>query len=151
MPLWLIFHPEEAFSTPESKQSLAADITSIYTRYGLPAFYVVVNFIPQPAVNTFVGGQNPSKPFVRFVVDHIAVHLGDNGAQMERIAALVDAALKPHVADKGYNWEYHIDETPRGLWKINGFAPPPFRSEAEKKWFELNRAVEWEKPPGASL
>lgn len=125
MPLWQIFHPEGTFTTPESKQALAADITSIYTTFSLPAFYVVVNFIPQPAHNTYIGGQNPTRPFIRLVVDHIAVHLGSDQTHMQSVTARVDAALKPHVADEGYDWEYHVDETPRGLWKINGLNPPP--------------------------
>jgi hypothetical protein len=52
------------------------------------------------------------------------------------------------VADKGYDWEYHIDETPRGLWRINGLAAPPFRSVAERKWFEANKAAAWTKEDG---
>jgi hypothetical protein len=56
----------------------------------------------------------------------------------------IDALLKPHIADKGYDWEFHVDETDRRLWKINGMNAPPFRSEAEKVWFRENRAVEWE-------
>jgi phenylpyruvate tautomerase PptA (4-oxalocrotonate tautomerase family) len=130
MPLWSIYHPPSTFTTPESKQRLAADITSIYTGTdgaGLPAFYVVVNFISLPATDIFVGGQNPSadKPFIRFVADHIAVHLENNEERMQRLMGLVDAALRPHVKEKGYDWELHIDETPRGLWVINGIAPPP--------------------------
>lgn len=125
MPLWQIFHPEGTFTNPESKQALAGDITSMYTSFGLPAFYVVVNFIAQPAHNTYVGGKNPPQPFIRLVVDHVAVHQGEDEARMQRLTARVDAALKPHIADKGYDWEYHVDETPRGLWKINGLNPPP--------------------------
>lgn len=56
--------------------------------------------------------------------------------------------LKPHVADKGYDWEYHIDETPRSLWRINGLVAPPFRSLAERKWFEENKASVWAKEDG---
>ena len=125
MPLWQIYHPPSTFTTPSSKQLLSADITSIYTRVGLPAFYVVVQFISTPATDTFVGGQNPSRPFIRIVVDHIAVHLGEDSTRMQKVVELVDVALKPHVSDMGYDWEFHIDETPRGLWMINGLVPPP--------------------------
>src|SRR4051812_17405637 len=100
MPLWQIFHPEGTFAIPEAKQALATDITTIYTTSGLPAFYVVVNFIPQPAQNTYVGGQNPTRPFIRLVADHIAVHLKEDETRVSRMTARVDTVLKPHIADK---------------------------------------------------
>lgn len=124
MPLWIVFHPEGTFNTHESKQSLAADITSFYTRIGLPAFWVVMEFVTIPRSNTFVGGQNPSNPFIRITVDHIAAH-ADNEAQMLRTSDTLDETLKKHFADKGYDWEFHVDHTPRELWKVNGFRPPP--------------------------
>ncbi|KAK0726146.1 putative oxalocrotonate tautomerase [Lasiosphaeris hirsuta] len=144
MPLWLVFHPEGTFKTTETKQALAADITTLYTGGGLPAFYVVVNFITLPHTSIFVGGENtsPDKPFIRFMVDHLAVHF--DAPQKLRVINKLDALIKPHVADKGYDWEFHIDETPRDLWKINGIVPPPFQSEAEKLWAKENKAVEWE-------
>lgn len=129
MPLWLVYHPQGTFTTAESKHALAADITSIYTGLGLPAFYVVVNFVPPAATDNFVGGTNSpaSKPFIRFVVDHISIHVADSddATHMSRMASKVDEVLGPHVADKGYDWEFHMDETPRGMWMINGFIPPP--------------------------
>jgi len=127
MPLWLVFHPEGTFPTPEAKQTLAAALTSYYTSAGLPAFYVIVNFITLPATNIFIGGQNapPERPFIRFMADHIAVHFGDDQARKERATTRLEELIKPHVADKGYDWEFSIDETPRELWKINGFIPPP--------------------------
>ncbi|KAK3933687.1 putative oxalocrotonate tautomerase [Diplogelasinospora grovesii] len=129
MPLWLIYHPEGTFVTPESKQALAADITQIYVSTGLPAFYVSVNYITLPSQNMFVGGQSRTsaggRPYIRISVDHIAVHMGDDAERHRNMVTRVDAVLKPYVADKGYDWEFHIDETPRGLWKINGFIPPP--------------------------
>ncbi|AEO58220.1 hypothetical protein MYCTH_50286 [Thermothelomyces thermophilus ATCC 42464] len=158
MPLWQIFHPPSTFTTPASKQALAADLTSIYTSAGLPAFYVVVHFIPVPGADTFVGGRPRSedagaRPFVRFVADHIAVHVtpknGDDDdvesvQKTTRVLDRVHAAIRPHVREQDCDWEVHIDETPRGLWAINGLVPPPFGSDAEKRWAELNRPVEWE-------
>ncbi len=126
MPLWLVFHPEGTFITPESKQAMAADITTLYTTAGLPAFYVGGNFSTLPHTNIFVGGKNTQeRPFIRFMVDHLAVHFGDDAERKLRVVNKLDALIKPHVADKGYDWEFHIDETPRELWKINGFIPPP--------------------------
>ncbi|KAK3682217.1 putative oxalocrotonate tautomerase [Podospora appendiculata] len=151
MPLWLVYHPEGTFTTQESRQTLAADITRIYTDAGLPAFYVVVNFVTLPSSNIFVGAESPAagKPFIRISVDHIAVHFGnyeDTAQRQLRMVTRVDQVLKPHVADKGYDWEFHIDETPRELWKINGFIPPPWHSEAEKLWAKENKPSAWQQP-----
>jgi len=130
MPLWLVFHPEGTFPTTESKKALAADITTLYTGGGLPAFYVVVNFITLPHGSIFVGGQTTpaAAPFVRFTVDHLAVHFRDDAARKRRVIDRLDELIRPHVADRGYDWEFHIDETPRELWMINGFVPPPRES-----------------------
>ncbi|KAJ5453724.1 uncharacterized protein N7458_004680 [Penicillium daleae] len=146
MPLWLVFHPPNTFDTQDAKQALANDITKIYTSAGLPAFYVTVQFILSPTSSCFVGGKpETERPFIRISVDHIAVHSNNDTGMHARITARVDAALKPHLADKGYDWEYHIDETARGLWKINGLVPPPYKSEAEQLWASANKASVWEK------
>lgn len=34
----------------------------------------------------------------------------------------------------GVDWELHISETPRDLWRVQGIDPPPTDSEAEKSW-----------------
>jgi len=34
------------------------------------------------------------------------------------------------------------------LWKINGMVPPMPNTKAEKEWWRLNRAVEYEKVDG---
>lgn len=53
----------------------------------------------------------------------------------------VDQTLKPHIAAKGYDWEYHGVETDRQLWKIQGQTPPDKDSEAEKVWRNENRPI----------
>lgn len=45
----------------------------------------------------------------------------------------------------GYDWEYHIDETERRLWKVKGLYAPPFGSEEENMWAKENKAVPWKK------
>lgn len=147
MPLWLIFHPDGTFEDDASKEALAADIVKIYTSAGLPAFYVVTNFIKMPGNTILVGGKKLSKdkPFIRLAIEHIAVTLPDEDETYKKVANAVDAALKPHIADKGYDWEFHIDETERRLWKINGMFPPAFGSEGERIWYQENWAVPLEK------
>lgn len=147
MPLWLIFHPDGTFEDDASKEAFSGDITKIYTGIGLPKFYVVVNFIKMPGNTMWVGGKKlgKEKPFIRVAIEHIAVALPNEDEAYQRTANAIDAALKPHVADKGYDWEFHVDETERRLWKINGMFPPAFRSEEEKVWARENRAVGVEK------
>jgi hypothetical protein len=124
MPLWIIYHAVGIFPTSSSKQSLADAITSFYTSIGLPAFYVVVNFVPLPPGNIFMGGKNPptSRPFVRFVVDHVAIHQPSK-TRKTFAAGRMTEMLGPHVG--GCDWELHVDETPKELWRINGIVPPP--------------------------
>ncbi|KAJ0163985.1 hypothetical protein CTA2_2007 [Colletotrichum tanaceti] len=147
MPLWIIYHPEGTFEDDASKEALSTDITKIYMGIGLPAFYVVVNFVKLPLNAMWIGGEKLSKdkpPFIRLSIEQIAVKLPDDDKAMRRMADQVDEVLKPHIADKGYDWEFHIDETDRRLWKIQGLHAPPFGSEQEKVWFKENKALPWE-------
>jgi Putative oxalocrotonate tautomerase enzyme len=53
--------------------------------------------------------------------------------------------MKPHLqARLELEWELHIAETPRNLWRINGIDPPPKDSEAEKIWKEQDKALPYE-------
>ncbi|KAK3076541.1 hypothetical protein LTS18_012736 [Coniosporium uncinatum] len=170
MPLWRIYHPEGTFLSPTHKSSLASSITSLYTAAGLPAFYVVVLFIPLPSENIFIGGQTrpppppldsvsnkhtnllipsnlpqsgapPSQaPFVRVFASNIARKLPD-GEYKAGFRQRVDAALDAWIRGYGYDWEWHADETDRELWQIQGFVPPATGSEAEGAWRRENRPV----------
>jgi phenylpyruvate tautomerase PptA (4-oxalocrotonate tautomerase family) len=154
MPLWQIYHPPDLFTDGATKAAFVEDITDMYTAVGLPAFYVVVLFIPMPTENVFVGGKTkPShaesdigsetdKPFVRVVITHIArtVPKG-NDAGYARVRSRLDKVVNPHLLDRGYDVEYHVHETERQLWKINGLVPPPYQSAEEQIWVRENRAV----------
>jgi phenylpyruvate tautomerase PptA (4-oxalocrotonate tautomerase family) len=144
MPLWLIYHPVGTFEDDASQQSLAQDITNFYTtNLGLPQFYVVVNFIKLAPNNVWVGAKSHEKPFIRITINHVAVHMPDSDEVHHRTTAAFDELLKPHIAEKGYDWEYHVDETDRRLWKVNGLIPPPHQSDSEKLWAKENRPVPW--------
>ncbi|TDZ54645.1 hypothetical protein CTRI78_v006107 [Colletotrichum trifolii] len=149
MPLWLVYHTPDSFVDIESKQAFVKDVTAWYMRIGLPAFYVIVNFLPMAPGTIWKGAEIPSKPFVRMSMDHIAVRLDDDADVYHRVTESFEKLLKPHIADKGYDYEYHVDETPRDLWRVNGFIPPGFGSVAEKKWFDLNKPVPYEAKDGA--
>lgn len=94
-----------------------------------------------PGNTMWVGGKKLTKPFIRVAIEHIAVTLPNEDEVYQNTANKIDAALKPHVLDKGYDCEFHVDETERRLWKINGMFPPAFKSEKEKIWVQENRAV----------
>lgn len=95
----------------------------------------------------WVGGRKISKdkPFIRLAIEHIAVNLPNEDEAYKRTANGLDRVLKPHIADKGYDYEFHIDETDRRLWKINGLFPPAHQSEDEKIWAKENHPVPLEK------
>ncbi|KAJ5919097.1 hypothetical protein N7466_010040 [Penicillium verhagenii] len=148
MPLWQIYHPEGTFPDNESKQAFAQDITKMYTEdVGLPAFYVVTQFHKMDTADVFVGGKTngaSDKPFVRVVINHVAVHVPDENAAYLRTTSRLDQVVKPHLLDKGYDFEYHVGQTERRLWKINSLIPPPFKSAEERVWIEENRALLYE-------
>jgi hypothetical protein len=150
MPLWQIFHPEGTFPDEESKRAFSADITKQYTtKVGLPAFYVVVQYFKMPAGDQWVGGEIPSgTPFIRVLIYHVAVVAATSplefNAHCKVTTDFVDEAMKPHIQDKGYDWEYQIAETDRGMWKLNGLIPPPWKSEEERQWVEANKALPWD-------
>ncbi|KAF2185625.1 hypothetical protein K469DRAFT_707854 [Zopfia rhizophila CBS 207.26] len=157
MPLWIIYHPPTTFTTPQSKAALSKDITTIYTNAKLPAFYVNVIFIPVSPENYYIGGvprpsphsssnpsgQDTSVPWIRITIQNIARRLPDAAAR-KRFLGMVDAALKPHIEDKGYDWEYNVEETDRDLWKVQGLVPPSQGSEAEALWVKENKPIPYE-------
>lgn len=53
----------------------------------------------------------------------------------------VEAAFAPTFKERGLDWEFHIEQMERELWRINGINPPPTNSEGEKLWREENRPV----------
>jgi hypothetical protein len=98
---------------------------------GIPAFYVVVNFREVPEEDFLVGGE-PVGNFIRIFVDHVARQM-DPPALRRWASDEFEKALVPHVKDRGFDWEWHIDETPIDLLRTQGLVPPP-ESDIEKLW-----------------
>jgi phenylpyruvate tautomerase PptA (4-oxalocrotonate tautomerase family) len=138
MPFWNVYHPVGAY-TARQKQEFAADVTAFYARAGLPKFYVVTLFHEIPESSFLVGGE-PSNTIVRIVIDHIARHKEDPAAR-KQIGERLSRLLAPHTRDRGLYCEFHVDETPRDLWMIEGLWPPASGSEAEQLWARENRPV----------
>lgn len=141
----MIFHPPGTFEDETTKGALAKSITSNYTRLGMPAFYVVVNFIKTSPSDQWLGGEMAStrstRPFIRIRVLHIHINAPDDEKVHAKMMAHLTELLRPHTLNKGYNLEYEIAESRRSLWHVNGMNPPVFGSEDEKVWRGENRAV----------
>lgn len=135
MPLWKIYHPFEAFSDDDKRQ-ISEQITEVYAAI-MPKFYVGIVFEEVRSNSFYIGGK-PVDNFVRISIDHIARSFPDL-ASSRRFIDRINAILKPFVADRGFNWEFHIDETPFDYWSINGFYPPKPSTPDERRWREENR------------
>lgn len=41
----------------------------------------------------------------------------------------------------GIRWEYHVTQSERTLWRLQGLVPPALDSDAMKLWTEEGKAV----------
>jgi phenylpyruvate tautomerase PptA (4-oxalocrotonate tautomerase family) len=138
MPLWKLYTPVGAY-TADDKKNLVERITKMYTDIDLPKFYVDVIFHEVPKESFFIGAE-PVDNFIRITAVHIARTLTSEelrGAWLQN----VNAALAPYVQDRGYTWEFHIDETPADLWTCQGIRPPAMGSDSEKRWTREGKAT----------
>jgi len=148
MPLWRVFSHPSTFSH-DQRAVLAQKVTELYVSRGLPAFYVNVVFVDIGDDGLWVGGE-PNTNFVRVVVEQIARTMAspetEDGKQKRKgWMDMINETLKTSIIDrKELDWELHISETPRDLWRIQGMDPPPAFSEAEKLWLDRNEAVPYE-------
>src|SRR5262249_30865780 len=133
-PLWKVYHPVGAYSA-EDKGALSKRITAVYS--SLPKFYVSVIFEEVPDESFYIGGE-PTRQFIRIQMDHIARQLTSEAAKANFLARVEDA-IAPFMKDRGYNWEFHIDETPFDLWVVQGMRPPRAGTEDEKRWIAENK------------
>ncbi|MGI4880310.1 MAG: tautomerase family protein [Janthinobacterium lividum] len=135
MPLWKIYHPKSAY-TAEEKQAIAAKITGLYAA-AMPKFYVGVIFQEIAPDSFYIGGE-PHGQFVRIWIDHIAREFKSENA-VNRFIKGVNDVLAPWVRDRGFDWEFHIDETPFAMWSIQGYSPPAQGTADELRWIAENR------------
>ena len=71
-------------------------------------------------------------------MDHIARQLDSDEAKANFLAR-VDKAIAPFVKERGFDWEFHVDETPFDLWIVQGMRPPRPGTEDEKRWRAENK------------
>jgi phenylpyruvate tautomerase PptA (4-oxalocrotonate tautomerase family) len=136
MPLLNFYHPADAF-TADDKKALAESLTAIYARF-MPKFYVNVVFQPYDAESFYIGGEARSN-FIRIWIDHIARDFPNEEASTRFINA-VNQVIAPWVKDRGFDWEFHVDETPFSMWSIQGYFPPKEGTEDEARWIAENKA-----------
>jgi phenylpyruvate tautomerase PptA (4-oxalocrotonate tautomerase family) len=138
MPLWNIHHPVGAY-TPEDKKEFAGAITRVYDAIPIPKFYVVVIFDEVAADSFYVGGESHAN-FVRLRIDQMARTL-PGPVIREWWVRQLDRVIAPWVRDRGYDWEFTINEALSDLWSLQGEIAPPFESIAEKRWVQENKAT----------
>ncbi|KAJ7674009.1 putative oxalocrotonate tautomerase [Mycena polygramma] len=144
MPLHRFFVPKGLY-TATDKTALSQAITEIYTRLGLPAFYVTVLFIELEPDNIFVGGKTKDT-MVRVGIEHIALNFPDE-ANKRRFMDRYEKAIAPFTRTRGIDWEVQVSDCDRSLWHMNGMAPPLPGTELERLWRWEDRAVLPEEMP----
>ncbi|OJJ49155.1 hypothetical protein ASPZODRAFT_59724, partial [Penicilliopsis zonata CBS 506.65] len=79
------------------------------------------------------------------IVAHIIIHVPEHDKTVyHRTTSRLDQIMKPHLLDRGFDFEYHVSETDRRLWRINSLVPPPYKSVEEQVWVKENQAVPYE-------
>ncbi|KAI1717708.1 putative oxalocrotonate tautomerase enzyme domain-containing protein [Ditylenchus destructor] len=141
MPLHRFYVPEGLY-TEDDKKKLSQSITDFYTGIGLPAFYVIVLFIPIKKDSYYVGGKANDK-FVRVSIQHIARQF-ESHEVAKQFMDMYEGKLAPFIKDRGLDWEVAIEIVDRNLWRENGLIPPLTGSEGEKEWIRLDKAVPYE-------
>lgn len=147
MPLWQLFVPENAY-TAEEKIDLGNRITNIYSdNFDIPRFYTTVFFHEAKPESFLVGGE-PRDQFVQVAIVHaartheqVAEHIGVPLAELNNtFLTFAHDALNPYVQARGYELELHVELVERDTWNIDGMAPPPPWSAAEKQWAKDNKS-----------
>ena len=162
MPLWHLYVPEDAF-TDEDMHDLANRITNIYSSpeamenfgFSFPRFYTSVIFHEIKPARFCIGGE-PRDKFIQIQVAHIAGGTdGDDRPVNDQVAetmgvtvqelfdryfSLVLPALKPYIEDRGYEWEFSIQNDPAVSWRIDGMIPPAPGTEDMRRWDKENKA-----------
>ena len=127
-------HIQPKTSNPSPRRSPAST-----PRWGCLGFYVSVVFHEIPRNSLFIGGV-ARNDFVRISIDHIARSTLPEDRQ--KMLNFLNSHIDPFVKERGFEWELHIDETPRDLWTVQGLFPPPSGSEEEQRWARENRPCE---------
>lgn len=139
MPTWN-FVLSAGVLSKEEKDTVASQITKIYTDSGLPAFYVHIYFDEYTSGNYYNAATSPSKA-VLLTISHVASHFASEKESL-RFHEKVDATLRPLLEPKGLIWEYNVLLPSQSNWRINGMIPPTTDDRARlQRWAEDNAPV----------
>jgi hypothetical protein len=84
---------------------------------------------------------SPLDDFVQFSIEHLANHVNKDPERLISFHRPIDDALIPFLKERRVEWGYILVNGIREEWQINGFAPPPFLSDAERLWAKEGSAV----------
>lgn len=93
MPLWTFVHPPRAFEDAATKAALARAVTDLYTKNsGMPAFYVVVQFLKLADSDIYQGGvsQATGKPFIRLTISQIHIKTPESYVSLQASSLLLN-------------------------------------------------------------
>ncbi|OBT61641.1 hypothetical protein VE03_08381 [Pseudogymnoascus sp. 23342-1-I1] len=121
MPRWT-FEIIPGTLSGEEKDTIARQVTEIYTDAGLPAFWVNVFFHENPIGCFYSGGQSPPNAAF-FIIDHAARSFKSEEKRLDFIGR-INTIVGPIFEPKGIKWEYNVYEHPRDNWRVNGMIPP---------------------------
>jgi phenylpyruvate tautomerase PptA (4-oxalocrotonate tautomerase family) len=138
MPRWTI-HLLAGSISPEEKDCIAESVTEVYTKMGIPAFWVNV-FFHEHSLRGFYSGGKAQHSSIFFHIDHAARPFK---SEEERLGFLdsIDAIMRPVLESKCFKWEFNVYDHPRENWRINGMIPPMDNPEVLQQWFEKNEPI----------
>lgn len=137
------FQDAPSLFTDAEKHDPAKAITDIYTKAGLPAFYVQTPFTEAPTGTQFIG-EAISEKYVSIGIIHAARKQEDD--RKGPFLAAANAVVTPMLGTKGFDWEYWVHEVDQDLWKIHGLVPPQTGSDIEEGWARQNAPVRGRRP-----
>ena len=53
----------------------------------------------------------------------------------------LEASWAPFIKDRGLDWEMHVEQHERELWRVQGLDAPLPDAEEEREWVRQNRAI----------
>lgn len=61
--------------------------------------------------------------------------------QWPRLLDGLEACWAPFIKDRGLDWEMHVEQHERELWRLQGLDAPLPNTEEEGLWVRENRAI----------
>jgi phenylpyruvate tautomerase PptA (4-oxalocrotonate tautomerase family) len=141
MPRWTV-HSLEGAITREQKDSIAEQVTNLYTKMGIPAFWVNV-FFHTHTLGGFYSGGKAQHNSVFFHIDHAARKWASE-EERQMFLGSIDQIMRP-VLGGCSKWEFNVYWHNSDNWRINGMIPPMDRPEILKQWMETDDAIPYER------